>query len=282
MDRSPRTFLLFFVLGIFLLPQISFAHQPRIPDGTVINVIDPEVSKAYYTQLSGEPHVYRIVSDKSFALYVNVLVPDIAGQKKDVTAVILKDGNILSVLDGTTFTWTQFWEPFGYDMYWMGPEYKTQAEAGKYEIRVSSTNNDSKYSLAIGEKENFDLKESVNALYLVPKIKRDFFNESPANFIFSFLGYGYVGIMFVLAFVFGFIYRFAMKKFAKNSSHGLGKNIGKKGRLIRAGAGLVLFAFAIMTTWNPIILFFAGFCFFESIFSWCGVYAALGKNTCPV
>lgn len=61
-------------------------------------------------------------------------------------------------------------------------------EAGQYDIIVSSTSNDSKYSLAIGEAELFDLTEIMNALYLVPKIKRDFFNESPITFIFSPFG----------------------------------------------------------------------------------------------
>jgi len=39
---------------------------------------------------------------------------------------------------------------------------------------------------------------------------------------------------------------------------------------------------AITTTWSPILIFFSGFAFFEAIFSWCGFYAAMGKNTCPV
>ena len=33
------------------------------------------------------------------------------------------------------------------------------------------------------------------------------------------------------------------------------------------------------TTWNPILIFFSGFAFFETIFSWSGFYVALGKNT---
>jgi hypothetical protein len=65
-------------------------------------------------------------------------------------------------------------EPFGYDTYWKGPEYKVRVEAGIYDIIVSSKTNDGKYSLAIGEAENFDFREIMNALDLVPKIKRDF------------------------------------------------------------------------------------------------------------
>jgi hypothetical protein len=75
-------------------------------------------------------------------------------------------------------------------------------EAGKYDVIVSSTNNDTKYSLAIGEAENFDAKEIINALTLVPQIKRDFFNESPINFIFSFFGWGLIAVMILLGFIF--------------------------------------------------------------------------------
>lgn len=32
----------------------------------------------------------------------------------------------------------------------------------------------------------------------------------------------------------------------------------------------------------PKTIFFSGFAFFEAIFSWCGFYATIGKNTCPV
>jgi hypothetical protein len=60
--------------------------------------------------------------------------------------VVLKDGNQIAILDGTTFAWTQFYEPFGADNYWKGGEYRAAAGPGNYEIRVTSTNNDSKYA----------------------------------------------------------------------------------------------------------------------------------------
>jgi hypothetical protein len=47
----------------------------------------------------------------------------------------------------------------------------------------------SKYSLAVGEIENFDVHETLNALKIVPQLKHDFFNESPRNFLFSPMGY---------------------------------------------------------------------------------------------
>lgn len=273
----PLTLLALFVFA----PSFASAHQPRITDSRLTEVPSPEVSKAYYGKLAGEPDVYVIHASEAFDLYVNVLVPDIAGQKKDVSAVVLKDGVQITLLDGPTFVWKQFYEPFGADTYWMGPEYKARAEAGTYEIRVSSPHNDSKYSLAIGEIEAFDMKEGLNALTIIPELKSNFFDESPIGFIVSPFGWGLIVIMYLLAGIVGLIYRAILKKFAKNSPRGATHNIGKADRLLRLAIGVGLLLWAITTTWSPILIFFSGFAFFEAIFSWCGFYAAMGKNTCP-
>lgn len=261
-----------------------YAHQPRLTESRQTFVTDPEISKAYYGKLNGEPDVYFIQAADAFDLYVNVLVPDIEGQKKDVSAVIMKDGNAetpIAVLDGNTYEWKQFYEPFGADAYWMGPEYKARADAGSYEIRVSSTNNDSKYSLAIGEIEAFDSQEGMNALTVIPTLKKNFFNKSPISFISSFFGWGLILVLYVLAFIFGLTYRFILKKFVQSTNRNAQKNIGKTDRIVRFILAAVLLAVAITTTWSPILIFLSGFALFEAIFSWCGLYAALGKNTCP-
>ena len=273
----------FFILAfMFFIPVFASAHQPRIVESRETTVLSPEVSKAYYGKLTGVPDVYIINSTVPFNLYVNVLVPDIKGQKKDVSATILKDGSELAKLDGVNFEWKKFYEPFGADTYWMGPEYKARREAGSYEIRVSNPGNDSKYSLAIGELEAFDMKEGINALTLIPQLKKNFFNESPIGFIVSSFGWGLIIVMYLLAVIVGFAYRSILKRFAKDTVRGVDKNIGKYDRWLRFALGVMLLLWAITTTWSPILIFFSGFCFFEAIFSWCGFYAALGKNTCPI
>ncbi|MFZ2072748.1 MAG: DUF2892 domain-containing protein, partial [Minisyncoccia bacterium] len=188
----------------------------------------------------------------------------------------------IAFLDGAHFEWKRFFEPFGFDTYLKGPEYKAHVEAGKYDIYVWSANNDSKYSLAIGEKESFNWKEMKNIINLIPEIKKDFFNESPFSFIFSPIGFGYILFVYLLAFIFGFIYKLAMKFFAKKSIQRVSKNINKRDRIIRAVLGVLLLILAITTAWSSILIFLSGFCIFEAIFSWCGLYAAMGKNTCPV
>ena len=271
-----------FLLTLFLVPSFVSAHQPRMVEGIAIEVVDPEVSKAYYGELSGTPHTYTIRASEDFNLYVGILVPDTKVPKKDVMAEIVKDGEIIETIGGSEAEWATFFEPFGQSTYWEGGEYKARVQAGEYIIRVSSENNNSKYSLAVGEIEAFDGKEGFNALNLIPELKRGFFEESPISFIKSPFGWGYILMMYIIAFIFGFLYRAILKKFTKGTVRGVHKNIGKGDRLLRLAIGLVLLLWAITTSWNPILIFFSGFALFEAIFSWCGFYAALGKNTCPI
>ena len=280
-----KNLVVFFIALFVFVPVFAFAHQPRITKDLITTVSAPEISKAYYAKLEGDSQMYRIDAVEPFELYVNLLVPKIEGQSKNVYAIIIKDNKMnepLVFLDGAHFEWTKFFEPYGVDSYLKGPEYKVRAEAGRYDIYVWSEKNDSKYSLAIGEKEAFSLGEIINAVNLIPKIKKDFFNESPISFILSPFGIGYILVMFILAFIFGFIYRLILRRSKKNSVKKVGKNLGKRDRIIRAILGAILLILAITTIWNPVVLFFSGFCFFESIFSWCAIYSAIGKNTCPV
>jgi hypothetical protein len=276
-----KTFAVLLLLS-FLLPGFASAHQPRVIQGRQTVVTEPEISKAYYGQLTGVPDTFTIQASASFNLYVNVLVPDIAGQKKDISATITKDGKPLVALDGMHFTWTKMFEPFGYDTYWVGPEYKAKAEAGTYVVTVTSSSNDSKYSVAIGETEKFDFKEIMNALAIIPHLKSGFFNESPISFVLSPFGWGLIIVLYLLAGIVGLIYRFVLKKLAKNSARKVRKNIGTLDRLLRLVIGVALLFWAITTDWNLFIIFFSGFAVFEAVFSWCGFYAALGKNTCKI
>lgn len=290
---------LFLAFGLLILPTLALAHQPRITEGRLTIVPSPEISKAYYAELVGVPDVYVINATTDFDLYVNVLVPDIAGQNKDVSAVIVKVGDTgpLATLAGPSHTWTQFYEPFGADTYWKGPEYKSRATAGTYEITVSSPANDSKYSLAIGELEAFDRTEGLNALTTIPKLKKDFFGGSSIGFIASPFGWGMIAILYILAFIIGFIVKYFSRKFLQSKpitvsppalslSNGsnpslTNKNIGTRDRLARLAFGLAMLLFAMLTTWNPILIFASGVVVFQAVFSWCFVYQAMGKNTCP-
>jgi hypothetical protein len=173
-------------LFLLLFMSLIFSHQPRLVMGiqnsnlSPITVPDPNISKAYYGELSGKPDYYEIDSQAPFDLYVNILVPDVPGYNSSRFSVIVLDqsGKQMILLNGTNSTWKPFHEPFGNDDYLMGPEARMNATPGKYSIIVFNSNNSGRYSLATGEDESFPPMEILNAMILVPQLKTRFFNHS--------------------------------------------------------------------------------------------------------
>jgi hypothetical protein len=271
----------FCILGGLCLSGSVQAHQPRIVQGPETVVVNPEISRAYYGTLTGEPHIYKIQSNRDFDLYVSILVPGVANPKKDVIVEIRKQDEAIAVIGGETADWKSFFEKFGQSTYWDGGEYKSRSQAGVYSVVVSSTNNDSRYSLAIGELEAFDVEEILNVLNVIPSLKRNFFDESPISFIKSPFGWGYILIVFVIAFIFGLLFRAVSKRLAKLPKSAAHRNIGSNDRIIKMVLSIGFLLWAITTSWHPVLLLFSGFALFEALFGWSGFYAAIGRNTRP-
>jgi len=167
------------VAGALACALPAFAHQPQNVDGqTRIEVASPEISKAYYGTLTGQPVTYHIHASAPFAFYVNTLVPKLPDAKTDLTVDIRKDGVLFTRLDPANKPWTVFYEPFGGDTYLMGPEYRAQAPAGEYDLTVSQPGNQGTYVLAIGETEAFSFTEIVRTMIVLPEIKRVYFRDS--------------------------------------------------------------------------------------------------------
>lgn len=285
--------ILFLLIAIFAL-----GHQPRIVRTAKVEISDPEVSQAFYGELKDFSEEFLIKSDKDFKLYVGILVPDIPNVKKDISAEIfqIKEGNleIIANLDGKIFQWTPFFEKYGKDSYLWGPEFKAfdsikgkelkgeDVPAGDYLIRVFSDSNTGKYVLVTGFIEKFPLNEIIRTIFIYPGLKAKFFNDSLASMFFSAYVWLYLGLIYLLGFLFGLTYRFILRKISKKRVRKAHKNIGKFDRIFRLTIAIALFLWAIFTSWSPILLFFSGFALFEAVFSWCGFYALIGKSSCPI
>lgn len=268
------------LLIALMLPGAAFAHQPRIVETAEINVENPAISKAYYAELTGNPHVYRFSSAETFNLYVNILVPEKDGQRRDLSAVIYQNGKELVRLEGEGFLWRHYFEEFGYDAYLMGPEYRERAEVGEYEVHVSNPGNSGKYALAIGETEAFNFNEALSAYTIIPQLKTDFFNVSPASFVFSPLGWGLILMLYAIAGAVLFMIRFALSRLFPTTRFSHARNIGTLGRIVRLAIAAGILVFAISTTWSLLLIFISGLVFFESLLRWCALYALIGRNTC--
>jgi hypothetical protein len=192
-----KIFILFILcLLVFSLPLIAYGHQPRLVTDQAssltnpIHIEEPEVSKAYYGQIEKSSEYYKIGSNKEFTLYLSLQVPDIPMQSKNITLELIdKSGLQLVRLDGSQHTWKKFHEDFGNADYLEGPSLEILLPAGIYAIIISG-DEDTKYVLVTGYKEEFPASEFLNSLFLVPKINLDFFGmnlfQSLSN-VFGFL-----------------------------------------------------------------------------------------------
>ena len=195
---------------LFLVVGTAWCHQPRIVTEGITQVENPEVSQAFYGELESEAVYYRIESEDAFRLYVGILVPDVEGIDKDVSVEITKEHvhaeeaadneeGIHILLNGMEHQWTRWYEPFGGDWYWEGPELRgnppeeelpegVQVSEGTYTLKVFSPDNEGKYVLAVGEREEFPLSEMVQTLFVLPKLKAEFFERSPWTSYFNLVG----------------------------------------------------------------------------------------------
>ena len=145
---------------------VCSAHQPRLvrdqasSEVKPIVISNPEISQAFYGILSGHADYYQITMNTGFLLYVNIVVPDLSGQRTDFIVDIMKnDSAVYTRLDGRRFHRSGFYEEFAGDQYLAGPEFQRQVQKGSYTIMVSNKGNQGKYSLAIGKIESFPIGE---------------------------------------------------------------------------------------------------------------------------
>ncbi len=194
-----RGMLLLFVLVI--LSSFAIAHQPRIvtdaPLDNPVIVENPEVSKAYYGELKGIEHNYKIESSKEFLFYINILAPDVKDARTDFIVEAMSPEVNVALLKGWDYDWTKFYDDFAGDDYLMGPMFEKTLKPGVYYVKVYNAQNAGKYSLTIGKKESFPPMEIARTLFTLPKIKKEFFGKSLFSAFFNL--FGIFALVFILA-----------------------------------------------------------------------------------
>ena len=149
----------------------AFAHQPKLIKYSPTSkephdVVEPEVSKAYYGKLNGEPHYYKIESDVEFSFYAGITIPKIDDNVKWISLEVFdQNNNSIYYEDGKEYNWKAWYEPYARDWYWVGPQIGThndkefkgslKFESGTYIIKVFNEDNQGSYSLAVGDIEFF-------------------------------------------------------------------------------------------------------------------------------
>jgi peptidase E len=195
MRTAPKFLLTVFLFFLFALPLPAFAHQPRLiynEEGD-IQIKNPEISQAFYDELSGQTRNYFITSESNFVLYVNLLVPESTNISGRYSANIFSGNEKIDEADGFGMEWPEYYEEFGRDYYLKGPELERQLSAGSYRIEVFSPNNEGKYVLAVGKTESYDLQSLLNIYWQLPMLKMQFFQTDMLQLLFTPFGVAAVG-----------------------------------------------------------------------------------------
>ncbi len=184
------------ILVLLLSAGALSAHQPRLDTETYVSienpiiVDNPEISQAFYGNLKGKSVYYQINSDKQFQLYLNLLVPTSPGQGGEFISAEVTDesGKVVMFLNGTNSTWTPYFEEFGGDYYLKGPEATLEVPAGTYNIKIFNSQNQGKYSLAVGKTESFPINEAITTIFTLPLLKEQFFAKPITTLFLEFMG----------------------------------------------------------------------------------------------
>ena len=183
-----KIIIIFFVFAIVSISP-AYGHKLISHDDmhrdfdSALQIPDHKISWAIYENLgTNEAKFYSFDAKQGDSFYASIVVPKIMGLEEYSPSLVLMDDsafennnaffepqlNTKKFLYEGNFPGNEFYEPFGQVTYWERQEVRTQIPAdGKYFIVVMDEKNQSgKYSLAIGEIEDFS---GENMLTLLPK-----------------------------------------------------------------------------------------------------------------
>ena len=178
-------------LLLIIVIKSSEAHQPVLNSEKSNSeepyiIEEPEVSKAIFAELKGEPHYYRIDSNTKFKFYAGITTPKIDNcplSKKFSFDVLDSDFELIKKKDGEKFNWWAWYEKHGEKWYWIGPEIGAKFKSnrvynkGTYYIRVFNQNNTGQYVLPVVDIESFHISVIIKMLLTLPSINSAFWDD---------------------------------------------------------------------------------------------------------
>ncbi len=214
--------ILFFLVFLLILATPTSAHNPRLVFDQESSldkpflITQPDISQAFYGQLRGANDYYQVNLNSDQAFYFQILVPDVPNIQKNISAELinLNTQELITTLKPEEATWNNFYEPFGGDNYWQGPEATINLLAGNYLIKVFNPNNDGKYVLVVGQKESFPLSEIIRTTRDLPVLKI-YFDRSPLTAYFNYSGL-FLGASLLILVILVIVIRLIYRKFKQH------------------------------------------------------------------
>ena len=182
----------------FLLAFLTqaYAHKPVLNESSTYpaeapyEIEEPEISKAIYSTLTGDPHYYRIQSAIDFDFYAGILAAKIgecALESKFSFEVLDSEFDKIYLADGENYDWVPWYEEYGKQWYWNGPEVGEKFlsnevfKAGTYYIKVFNKTNTGQYVIAVGDIEKFSFTDIVGLIFSMGKIEDEFWDPDKCS-----------------------------------------------------------------------------------------------------
>jgi hypothetical protein len=157
MNRTKSFAILAILSTVVLATPIAFAWQSYAVSGDgPVFIQSPGKAALYRRTLVGEPQAFQfdIVGAPSRVRF-QLFVPNEEQSKGDVSAALVNrdnPGTPVVTLDPSGAPWAErFYDSKAGLQFLAGPKTEQQLEAGQYEIRIWSSNNDSAYALGMGD-----------------------------------------------------------------------------------------------------------------------------------
>jgi hypothetical protein len=186
------------------------AHIPVVIEQATLHditlITDPVLSEAFYGRLQDMPHTYEMRLRDPIDFKMEILLPDIEGVSKDISAIVIEEtgnrGQVREVtrLLGRNATWDPFFEPWGGDRYLKGGEFSAHLEPGVYRIEMSTPDNNAPYVLVVGTNETWGDIGYFEMVHRIASVK-NFFGKSELLVIESPLVYVPLLILCLLLFM---------------------------------------------------------------------------------
>jgi len=159
----------------------AYTHKPILNDNSTYpadapyEIEKPEISKAIYSTLTGEPHYYRIQSEVDFDFYAGILAAKIGEcslNSKFSFEVLDSEFHKIYLADGENFEWTPWGQNFASNEVF---------KAGTYYIKVFNNSNTGQYILAVGDIEKFSFTDIIGLIFSLGDIEDEFWDASKCS-----------------------------------------------------------------------------------------------------
>lgn len=146
-----RRIAIFFGMFTCVLPLVAIAG---VFSG-VIEIEDVSAPQAFRGELSGGPARYAFRLPAQRPVYLNLLIPDENGARKDFLIEVLSERGARYAMNGAFFSaWSPFRDARGAS-YLKGPEITPTLYPGAYTLSVSNNDNHGTYILAVSGQPGF-------------------------------------------------------------------------------------------------------------------------------